>query len=158
MERKLHLVQHLYGEAASSEELEKLLQDSDLRREYAEFSNLKHLLDSGVARTRNRAPGAAVNRIMEHAARGRHSFGHGPARRLRRIAVWGGASIAAAAMLLILIWSDDPPETPLESPEVTAMPPAAPLSEPDLPWDDIHELMEVRRSISVVRQRTSPQL
>lgn len=157
MDKKLRLVQHLFGESANPEELEELLQDSDLMNEYAELCDVQRLLDSGAARGRPKAPEAAINRIVAAAGPKIRPFGHRPVRRVRRVAMWGGISAAAAALLLILIWPQSVSESPSESGVVEIRPPM-PLTDSELSWDDTQDYIELRQSLRVVRERTSPQL
>ena len=157
MERKLRIMQHLYGEAANPEELEQWLEDARLRKDYAELREVHRLLASGTARAGpQRPPSNAVDRIMEAAAskRGRRN---GSARRVRHAAVWGGVSVAAVSLLLLLIWPDADRDTASES-AVTETEGLTPAAKPELTWDDTQEFMEVHQRLNVVRQRMSPLL
>ena len=152
------MLQHLYREVSDPDELKELLEDPELRKEFGELEEVHHYLESGMGRTRPHAPEDSVERVMNAAtARPRPDGIKVFRRRPRRIWILGGSLSAAAAVLAILIWADRPEPLPSEPAEFIGQRDEA-ASDTVLTWDDTDDFIEIRQSLSVVRQRTSPQL
>ena len=154
MDKRLQLLEHLYGEASDPEALKALLADPELREEFGHLEEVRDILASGMGRQLPHAPEAAVDRVMEAALPRPRRVYMGRQLRPRRIMIMAGALSAAAAIVALLILGSQPRD---EVPEVAVMPQQ---TDPDtvLKWDDTDDFIQMRQTLSVVRQRTSPQL
>ncbi|MDE2955596.1 MAG: hypothetical protein OXU68_01100 [Bacteroidota bacterium] len=154
MDKRLQLLEHLYGEVSDPQALKALLADPELREEFGHLEEVRDVLASGMGRTLPHAPKAAVDRVMQAALPRPRRVYMGRRLRPRRIVILAGALSAAAAIVALLILGSQPRD---EVPEVAEVEHQA---DPDtvLKWDDTDDFIQVRQTLSVVRQRTSPQL
>lgn len=133
----LLLVRHLYDDEEFSEaSSEKLLQDPDYRHEYEVLSGVTQQLQSSSSQRQVSAPKDAVRRILSAARVRRSRF---PSRPIRLV-VLGGIGAAAACILLAVLLSP-PQQDKLE-----------------LQWDDTLDRIQMQQTLTVMRQRTSPDL
>ena len=144
------LIKHLYGEDVNTEKLQELLKDPENRAEYEEFKRVKAQLENPALRRRVTAPEDVVDRVFASAVRpGPRRFGRGAIRRPKRLVLVGGAFAAAACVLFLLFLSGPQNEIPEVEP---------PSASEELQWDDTQDRIEMQQALSVVRQRTSPDL
>ncbi len=144
------LIKHLYGEDVSTEKLKELLENPENRAEYEEFKRVKTQLENPALRRRVTAPEDVVDRVFASATRpGPRRFGSGSVRRPKRLVLVGGAFAAAACVLFLLFLSGPQNEIPEVEP---------PSASEELQWDDTQDRIEMQQALSVVRQRTSPDL
>ena len=162
MDKKLRLLLHLFGDLDDSEELEALLRDDELRYEYEQFAEVKHLLerlqvhnreavqpDSGVVSTIMQAA-AARRPIRLRLSRRRNRKPH--VARVYRIAGW--SSVALAAVIAgILVWPAEVRKLPL-LPE-TAVAPEMEQAVEVPAWDDGSLLIDVNDHIEVLSARSA---
>ncbi len=150
IDKKLCLIQHLYGEDDRTGNLYELLENSEDRAEYEAFSRVKAQLENPALRMRVTAPDEVVDRLFVSAARPKpRQFWIRSIRRPRRLVLAGGVCAAAACAFFLLFLpgqNSDPP----------AVEPSSAVEE--LQWDDTQERIEMQHALSVVRQRTSPDL
>ena len=162
MDRRLRIVQHLFGELQDPADLEQLLQDGDVRAEYAALLCAKRALDARRDRNHQalRPDPATLDRLMAAAGRRRRVLlpARLPIRRVRRI---GAATAALAACALFLLFQFGVIGTSPESsaPDVAASQ-AAPASVEEgassaYTWDETEQLLGVHRRLSMVRARSS---
>ncbi len=143
---RLLLIKHLYGEEVSKEKLNELLEDPENRSEYEEHTRVKKQLENPALRKNVSAPSEVVERVFSLTSRPRHDWSR-PVRRPLRLAFVSGALATAASVLLLFFF----PSTPSEIPE-------AEVASEQLQWDDTQDRIEIQHALSVVRQRTSPDL
>lgn len=102
MDKKLHILQHLYGEREDHAELRQLLEDEDLQAEYQALSEVKFRLDH---RKRLRPDSQAIDQIM--LAAGDDSTSLGPrqdrAARPRQAANWYRMAGVVASVFSIMV-------------------------------------------------------
>lgn len=159
MNKKLQLLKHLYREESDPEVLKVLLEDPELRKEFSDLEEMRDVLASGMGRAQPRAPEPAVNLIIEAAATEPGPIYMGPFRRSRRRRIMLLTSVitGAAAVVALLILTFQPRNEVQEAESLTV---EQEQTTPDttLKWDDSDDFIQIRQSLSVVRQRTSPVL
>ncbi len=150
IDQRLLLIKHLYGEDVSTEKLQELLEDPENQAEYEEFNRVKTQLENPALRRRVTAPDDVVDRVIASAARpGPRRYWSRPVRRPKRLTLVGGTLAAAACVLFLWFLSVPQNEVPEAEP---------PSASEELQWDDTQDRIEMQQALSVVRQRTSPDL
>lgn len=150
IDQRLLLIKHLYGEDVSMEKLQELLEVPENRAEYEEFSRVKTQLENPALRRHVTAPEDVVDRVFASAAQpGSRRFWSGPVHRPKRLTLVGGVFAAAACVLFLLFLPGPQNEIPEAEP---------PSASEELQWDDTQDRIEMQQALSVVRQRTSPDL
>ena len=159
MNKRILLLKHLYQEELDAETLKALLADPELAEEFAHLEEMRHVLASGMGRVLPKAPEEAVLRIMQAAELPPRRPVTGQMRLPKRRIVWlaGAFSAVTAVFVMLMLFGSEPIEEQADlltdqqqSEEVR--------SDTTLTWDDTEDLIEIRRSISVLHERTSPQL
>ena len=152
MDKKLLLIQHLYGEREDAEELKELLKDPACRAEYGVLRAVKRKLENRALRRPVTAPEDAVDQIVASARPKLTPIWSLPTSRLKRFAVLGGAGAIAACLLVVFLFSEAPTEYGAvvsdEAPDPVEL----------MNWDDTQERIEMQQTLNVVRQRTRPDL
>ena len=149
-DKRLLLIKHLYGEDVSSEKLKELLEDPENQAAYEEFNRVKTQLENPALRRRVAAPDDVVDRVFASAARPRpRRIWSRPVRRPQRLTLVGGTLAAAACVLFLWFLSVPQNDVPEAEP---------PSASEELQWDDTQDRIEMQQALSVVRQRTSPDL
>ena len=152
MDKKLLLIQHLYGEREDAEELKELLKDPACRAEYGVLRDVKRKLENRALRRPVTAPEDAVDHIIASARPKLTPIWKLPTSRSKRISVLGGVGAVAACLLVVfLLLGRQSQESAVISDEVQD--PAELVN-----WDDTQERIEMQQTLNVVRQRTRPDL
>ena len=151
MEQQLLLLQHLYGEEVSENEVRRILEDPENQSEYEALKGVKQKLENPALRKSVSVPEDVVRQVFA-AARSRSSYTwHEPVRRPRRSVILSGigafVTCVVALLVLFLPQGEDPPS------EINQIPDTV-----ELQWDDTQERIEMQQALSIVRQRTSPDL
>ena len=92
MDKKLLLIQHLYGEREDAEELKELLKDPACRAEYEALRDVKRKLENRALRRPVTAPESAVDQIIASARPKLTLSGNSPPvaqNDLQCLVVWG---------------------------------------------------------------------
>lgn len=159
MDNRFQLLKHLYGEKLDPEALKALLADPELQKEFSHLEEVRHVLASGKGRQQPHAPEAAVTRILDATAPrpSRIYVGRMRRPRPRRIMMLAGGLTAAAAIVALFVLGSQPRD---DEPELSDTGQQTISEAPDttLTWDDTDDFIQLRQTLSVVRQRTSPQL
>jgi len=131
MDKKLHIVQHLYGEGEDRTDLGRLLEEEAAREEYEALSQVKAHLD---LRPRVRPDPQVIDRVVAAAAvpsrfttpaLKQQDRAARPRLRLRRFGLIGAVSTALAVVLAVGIGLDALRTSPSALPESQALAPAA---------------------------------
>lgn len=152
MDKKLLLIQHLYGEREDAEELKELLRDPVWRAEYQALRDVKRKLENRALRRPVTAPEDAVDQIVVSARPKLTPIWKLPTSRSKRFAVLGGVGAVAACLLVVFLL----PGRQTQEPAVISG--EAPNPAELVKWDDTQERIEMQQSLNVVRQRTRPDL
>ena len=152
MDKKLLLIQHLYGDREDAEELKELLKDPAWRAEYQALRDVKRKLENRALRRPVTAPESAVDKIIASARPKLTPIWKLPTSRSKRFAVLGGVGAVAACLLVVFLLPGRQTQEPaVISDEVQD--PAELVN-----WDDTQERIEMQQTLNVVRQRTRPDL
>lgn len=149
-DKRLLMIKHLYGEEVCPEKLNELLEDPECQVAFEKFIRVKTQLENPALRRRKTVPDDVVNRVFASAARPRlRRVWSMPVRRPKRLTIVGGAVAAAACVLFLWFISVPQNDVPEAEPPATSE---------ELQWDDTQDRIEMQQALSVVRQRTSPEL
>ncbi len=152
MDKKLLLIQHLYGEREDAEELKELLKDPACRAEYEVLRAVKRKLENRALRRPVSAPEDAIDKIIASTRPKLTPIWKLPARRSKRFAVLGGAAAVAACLLVVFLL----PGRQTQEPAVISDEVPNPVELVN--WDDTQKRIEMQQTLNVVRQRTRPDL
>ena len=152
MDKKLLLIQHLYGEREDAEELKELLKDPACRAEYQALRDVKRKLENRALRRPVTAPESAVDKIIASARPKLTPIWKLPTGRSKRFAVLGGVGAVAACLLVVFLIPGRQTQEPAVISEESLSP------EEMVKWDDTQERIEMQQTLNVVRQRTRPDL
>lgn len=176
MEKRLRLVQHLFGEPLEPDILDGYLEDKALRREYDALCEAKRSLD---AREAQRPDPEVLVRVMEAAGRRRLRLingGHARPQRLRLIYALSAAAVVLVALTAGLfrvlvpgaeVASLDAPVERGEEIAATAaqvgdsLPVVVPEQIPTMlepAWDEAESLVDVHSRLNLIRARSHAQL
>lgn len=148
-EQELLLIRHLYGEDVDRENLHEILEDPEIQLEYEKLLQVKSQLGNSVLRRHVTTPAGVVDHVFVAAAQaGSRRFWSGPVRRSGRLILLSSVGAVAACVLFLLFLPGTDPSPVPEPVSATE----------ELEWDDTQERIEMQRALSVVRQRTSPEL
>lgn len=145
------ILQKLYAEDVSAEELRELLKSPEHRKEYEKFLKIKQQLETPSLRQNASVPDHVLERIFAAARPVKSRFWVVAARRPSRRAVLGGISVitASAATILLLMLTQEKPADPNPQPTSEAV---------ELQWEDTRDRIVMQQTVNVVRQRTSVNL
>ncbi len=151
IDEKLLLVQHLYGEKDSSTKLDEILEDPENQEEFKNLQHVKQQMENTSLRRLIAVPDDVLNRIFVAARPRSPRFWSGAVRRPRRLILLGGVGAMTACLIFIFLIPNQQVESP--NPEASQT-----SSSVELQWDDTRDRIVMQQALSVVRQRTSPDL
>ncbi len=151
IDEKLLLIQHLYGEGDSSEILDEILEDPKNQEKFKRLLHVKQQMESPSLRRSIAVPEQTLSQIFIAARSKSPRLWSGMVRRPRPLILIGGVGAVTACLLFIFLLPTEQPESPiLEDPQTS--------SSVELQWDDTRDRVVMQQALSVVRQRTSPDL
>ncbi len=137
MDKRLRLIQHLYGEILSADELECILEDEQTKAEYLALGETKRMLER--LRPVTKPDVRVVDRIARMASRR-------PRRKVRRIATYAAAMAAAVTISVIVL------KVLHESEQQQQLTDSA--IQEDLSWDEASSLIDIHSRISALSARS----